>query len=97
MKMWMYGGIVGWLWGLTGLTLVSSSNLHAGLLKTIGISLIYVPSFFASTVIHPFAPQNYIAMNNFMVWITIPLSGAIICAGVGYVYEAVRVHLSSPR
>ena len=96
MKMWVFGGIFGWLWGLAGLTLVSSLNLSPGLLRSLGISLIYIPSFFASTVIHPFAPPDYIAMNNFMVWITIPLSGALICGGVGYVYEVVRDRFASP-
>jgi len=95
MKMWVIGGVFGWLWGLAGLTLVSSTALHPGILKIIGISLLYLPAVFASTVFHPFAPPDFVAMNNYVVWITIPFSGALMCAGLGYVYETVRDRVSS--
>jgi hypothetical protein len=90
--MWMIGCITGWIWGLTALTLVSSAP-HSDVLQNIGISLLYVPAVFASTIIHPFTPPDYVAMNNYIVWITIPLSGGLICAVFGYAFEKIHMQL----
>ncbi len=95
MKAWKIGAIVGWIWGLIGVFILTSTP-HTGILIVIGVYGCYIPFFFAQglqSLLNLLVP-GIVATNDYIVWITVPLHGAAIVAAVGYILD--RVSLRDP-